>query len=224
MNASGAIARARIKTRDEDSEFFTSDTPLIYIINDIREEIYQQLVFVGSNLVYDHTTVTTSTGTTASTAEVSLSFSHAGIMKGGVWRVGHDQPLYAVTETAKINYNTEGATGTAVTGVPTAYYMTQNDSTMGFLYIPDDIYTFNVFYWKPLTEISTGGTALGFNNVFNSYITQKLVVEMLEIMERDNSRASILAQIEHDKAMKKVYKIGMRKKVAMSDMFSIGGI
>ena len=120
MNASGSIARARSKVRDENSEFFESDTPLLRIVNDICEEVYSTLQFCESTLIYDHTIVTTSTGTTASTAEVSLSISHAGIMKDGVWRVGYMDTLYAVTETDKINYNTDGPTGTAVTGVPSA--------------------------------------------------------------------------------------------------------
>ena len=224
MNASGSIARARTKIRDESSEFFTSDTPLLRIINDINEEVWSTLQFCESNLIYGHTTVTTSTGTTASTAEVSLSITHAGILRDGVSRVGYTEPLYAVMESDKKHFNVDGPTGTAVTGIPSAYYLTAYNSTMGFLVIPDDPYTFNVYYWKELTELPSVGTAMLFDGIFNSYITAKLVVELLEIMERDNSRASILAQIEHDKAMQRVYAIGLRPKRVMSDMFSVDGI
>ena len=225
MNASGAIARARFRIRDQSSEFFTSDTDLLYIINGTLEELYSTLQFMESILIYEHTTVTTSTGTTASTAEVSLAFSHAGIMENGVWRVGFgDSPLYAVVETEKKYWNVDGATGTAVVAVPSAYYLTQNGGTMGFLHIPDNVYTFNVFYWKPITQLSATTSALPYRGIFDEYITNKLVVECLEVMERDNSRASILAQIAYNKALQKVYALGLRRKKMVSNMFSVEGI
>lgn len=225
MNASGAIARARGKARDSDSEFFTSDSDLLYIINDDIQNLWSELQFVESTLVYDHITVTTSTGTTASSAEVSLSFTHAGILKDGVWRVGYGgQPLYEVIETDTRLWNTEGATGTVTTGIPVAYYLTQNGSTMGFLWIPNDAYTFNVFYWKPASDLSSVGEALPFGGIFDEYFTQSLTMQMLEIMERDNSRVAVLAQIAKNKGMQKVYARGLRPKKITSNMFSVEGI
>lgn len=222
--ASSTITNARFKIHDEDSTYFTSNTQLLVIINDIIQEIYSTLLFTESSLVYDHTTVTTTTGTTGSTNEFSLSISHAGIMKDGVWRVGYDTPLLAVVESDRRHYNTDGATGTAVVCLPTAYYLTQNNSTMGFLHIPDDAYTFNVFYWKETPTLSATTDSLPFDGMFDRYIAQKLVVELLEVMERDNSRAAILAQNEWEKAMTRVYATGLKPKMSISNMFSVSGI
>ena len=223
--ASSTITEARFKIRDESSTFFTSDTSILTVINNIIQDIYTTLIHIESSLIYSHTTVTTTTGTTGSTNEVSLSIAHAGIMKDGVTRVGYGEwPLFAVTEDEKRVYNTDGATGTAVRGIPEAYYLTENNSTMGFLWIPDNAYTFNVFYWKEVTALSATTESLPFDGIFDRFIAQKLVVELLEIMERDNSRAAIFAQNEWNKAMQRVYKLGLRKKKVVSNMFSIGGI
>jgi len=222
--ASSTITSARFKIHDENSTYFDTDSYLLTIINDIIQEVYSTLLFAESTLVYDHTTVTTTTGTTGSTNEVSLSISHAGIMKDGVWRVGYETPLLAVVESDRRHFNTDGATGTAVVSKPTAYYLTQNNSTMGFLHIPDNAYTFNVFYWKETPELSATTESLPFDGMFDRYIAQKLVVELLEIMERDNSRAAILAQNEWDKAMTRVYSTGLKPRKSVSNMFAISGI
>jgi len=220
--AATTITNARFKIQDEDSTYFTADTQFLVIINDIIEDIYSTLIKIGSGLVYDHTTITTTTGTTGSTNEVSLSIAHAGFLK--VWRKGYDTPLFAVTETDRSHYNVDGATGTAVTAIPEAYYLTENNSTMGFLWIPDNVYTFNAYYWKERTSLSATTETLPYDGIFDKFIEAKLIVELLEVMERDNSRRAILAQNEWSKAMARVYKLGLRKRKVVSNMFSISGI
>lgn len=222
--ASTTITSARFKIHDEDSTYFSSDTPILGIINDIIQDVYSTLMSLESTLVYGHTTVTTTTGTTGTTNEFSLSISHAGILRDGVFRKGYETPLYAVTETERRHYNTDGATGTAVVCVPTAYYLTENNSTMGFLHIQNNAYTFSVYYWKETPALSAATESLPFDGIFDKFIAQKLVVELLEIMERDNSRAAILAQNEWEKALVRVYSIGLRPKMAISGMFSIPGV
>jgi hypothetical protein len=238
MNASGAIARARARVRDQNNEFFTTDSgAVMYMINGTLEEIYSTLQFSESQLIYGHTLVSTTTGTTASTCEVSLGFKHAGFLDNGVYRMGYgESPLFAVTELDKRHFNVDGqsagrATTTgplAVTGLPTAYYLTEQGdtsaSTMGFLHIPDNIYTFNVFYWKPITQVTAVTDPLPYNGIFNEYITHKLVVEMLEVMERDNSRAAIYAQLSFNKAMQRVYSRGLKERKSISNMFAVEGI
>ena len=239
MNASGAIARARARVRDQSNEFFTTDSgAVMYMINGTLEEIYSTLQFCESQLVYGHTTISTTTGTTGTTNEVSLSFKHAGFLKDGVYRKGHgDQPLFAVTELDKRWFSTDGQTGNraspttgplVVTGLPTAYYLTEpgltSASTMGFLHFPNNVYTYNIFYWKPISQVTAVTDRLPYAGIFDEYIVHKLVVEMLEAMERDNSRASMLAQLALNKAMQRVYARGMRKRQAMSNMFAIGGV
>jgi len=221
--ASTTITNARFKIHDEDSTYFDTDSYLLTLINSIIEEVYSTLLQINSPLVQDSTVVRTTTGTTGTTNEVSLGIAHAGISK--VWRVGYgESPLFAVSESDKSNYNTDGATGTAVVAIPEAYYLTGNNSTMGFLWIPDNIYTFNVYYWKETTALSATTESLPFDGIFDRYIEAKLVVELLEIMERDNSRRAIFAQNEWDKAMGRVFKLRIEKRKVVSNMFSIGGI
>ena len=239
MNASGAIARARARVRDQDNEFFTTDSgAVMYMINGTLEEIYSTLQFCEAQLVYGHTTISCTTGTTGTTNEVSLSFKHAGFLKDGVYRKGYgDQPLFAVTELDKRHYNMDGQTANraspttgpqVVRALPTAYYITEQGdtsaSTMGFLHMPDNIYTFNLFYWKPISQVTAVTDPLPYNNIFDEYIVHKLVVEMLESMERDNSRASMLAQLALNKAMQRVYVRGLQPRRAMSNMFAVGGV
>lgn len=222
--AATTITNARFKIHDEDSTYFDTDSYLLALINDIIQEVYTTLMQIESSLVYSHTTITTTTGTTGSTNEVSLSITHAGFLEDGIWRVGYSTPLVAVTESDKINYNTDGATGTAVVAIPEAYYLTENNSTMGFLWIPDNAYTFNAYYWKEQPALSAMLSSLPFDGIFDRYIEAKLVVELLEIMERDNSRRAIFAQNEWNKAIGRVYALGLRPKKVVSDMFSISGI
>ena len=223
--AASTITKARFKIHDENSTYFDTDTLILNVINDIIEEVYTTLMQISSPLVQGHTVIRTTTGTTGSTNEVSLSIAHAGFLEGGVWRVGYgESPLFAVTESDKRNYNTDGATGTAVTGIPEAYYLTEGNSTMGFLWIPNNVYTFNVYYWKEVTALTATTQSLPFDGIFDRYIEAKLVVELLETMERDNSRRAIFAQNEWSKAIARVYKLGLKRKRMVSNMFSESGI
>lgn len=114
--------------------------------------------------------------------------------------------------------------GTSSCSEPEAYYLTE-DQDVGFLWVPDDVYTIHVHYWEPLTEMSTyASDTLPFDGVFNQYIERMLVVECLEILEQDNSRQAILAQMSYDKAMNRVYGLGLKPYKSISNMFSVEGI
>jgi hypothetical protein len=66
--------------------------------------------------------------------------------------------------------------------------------------------------------------SLPWENIFNSYIQRKLIVEILEASENDGSRQLALSQIDWVNAMNLVYSRGIRQERASSDMFSIEGI
>ena len=205
---------AKLKIRDSSDRQF-DDANRLSMINDILENIYQQLCFVESNLVYAEGTITTEDGV----GEYIPEFSHNGFLHDGVWLDGEDNYLTQVTEADKVRYD-YGST----TMEPEAYYLTENGKA-GFLWVPDDAYTVHVQYWKPLTALTDyDEDALPWGGIWNRVIQRLLVVEMLEILERDNSRQAIFADIEETKAMNMVYIRGVRPKRQASSMFSIEGV
>lgn len=216
------IQKARVKIHDEDKAYFSTDSSLLDIINEIIMEIHSYLMFIESNLAYDHLQITTS----SSVGEYALGVDHSGILRDGVWRVDYENPLDQVDETDKRFYHTTGTQN--IVSQPEAYYIKAGGDTMGFLGVPDGAYTFAVYYWKPVTELTetTSGSAevLPFNGIFDGYIQRRLVVELLEIQERDNSRQALLTGAEWDRALTRVYSLGVREKRAMSDMFSVEGV
>ena len=205
---------ARIKFRDTNSLQFT-DAELVSLTNTILEDIYQTLVNVSSNLVYAIGTVTTEDGT----AEYTPDFTHNGFLREGSWVSGEDTYLVEVAEADKIKWD-YGST----TSQPEAYYITE-DGKIGYLWVPNDAYTIYHMYWKPITAMTTYATdALPWGGIFNRFIERMLVVECLEILERDSSKQAVLAEIEMNKAMSLVYARGVRREKQVSSMFNIGGI
>lgn len=204
--------RAQMKTRNPTS---ITDTIVLGLINDILENIYQQLVFVESNLVYAETSIPTVAGTMEYTPTPSFN----GFLRDGVWIDGEDGYLIELSETDKVKYD-YGST----TSQPEGYYLTE-DGKVGFLWVPDAVYTIYCQYWKPLTALTDyDNDDLPWGGIWNQAIQRLLVVEILEILERDNSRQAILADIEWDKAMNMVYARGIRQRRQVSDMFTIEGV
>ena len=205
---------ARIKFRDTNSLQF-SDAQLVSLVNTILEDIYQTLVNVSSNLVYAVGTQ----ATVANTVEYTPSFTHNGFLREGSWVDGEDDYLQEVSEADKIKWDYD-----STTSQPEAYYLTE-DSKVGYLWVPDDAYTIYHTYWKPVTAMATyASDVLPWGGIFNRFIERMLVVECLEILERDSSRQATLAEIEHNKAMNMVYARGVRREKQVSSMFGIGGI
>ena len=213
--AATTITRARVDIRDESSEFFTSDATLVNKINDILENIYSRLCFVESNIVYKIGSVTT----TADTAEYSLGFSFNSIDESnGVWISGNDTYLYPISEEDKIKYDYINTTTE-----PEAFYITE-DSKIGFMSVPNDTFGIYIKYWEKLTALTGTSGTLPWSGIFDRYVHKMLVVELLEIMERDNSRASILAGIEWNTAINTILKRGTKDMSQRSGMFSVEGI
>lgn len=113
---------------------------------------------------------------------------------------------------------------TTLVGEPEAYYLTENGK-VGFLDVPDDAYIVHILYWKPLTALTDyDADALPWGGIFNRYIQRMLVFEMKEVLERDNSRDAVMAQMKLNQAMNMVYARGIRRRRQASDMFSIPNI
>ena len=205
---------AALKIRDTSNiQFFEADK--LALINDILETIYQTLINVNSNLVYAVGTIPT----VADTAEYVPGFSHNGFMREGNWVDGEDTYIYQVPEADKIKWDYS-----STTSQPEAFYVAE-DGKVGYLWVPDAVYTIYHTYWKPLTALTTYATdALPWDGIFNRFIQRMLIVEMMEILEVDSSRQALLADIEMDKAMNLVYARGVRREKVVSNMFSIGGI
>lgn len=206
--------RAGVKAKDSSYRQFTRPDRL-GILNSILEDIYQTLVNVESNLVYAEDTVTTS----ADTAEYTPSFSFDGFLIDGSWVDGEEDYLVQVSEGDKIKWD-YGTT----TNQPEVFYVTE-DGKIGYLWIPNDTYTIHHQFWKPLTALTDyDADTLPWSGIFNRTIERLLVVEMLEILELDNSRHAILAEIEMNKALQMVYARGIRRRKVMSNLFSVEGI
>ena len=206
--------RARVKIRDTGENQFT-DAQLLGIMNDILKDIYQTLVNVSSNLVYTSGDITTVDGT----GEYTPSFTHNGFLRDGSWVDGEDIPLKQVGESSKIEWDY----GTS-TSQPEAFYVTE-DNKVGYLWVPDDVYTIHHMYWKPVTTLTDyDNDTLPWDSIWNQAIQRALVVETLEILELDNSRQAILAESEWDKAMSMTYARGVRQERVISNMFTVEGI
>ena len=121
-----AIDLARIKTRTTNkSSPFSSDNDLVTIVNGILEEIYQTLVSVQSNLVYDEGTITT----TSDVGEYTPSFTtKGGFLHEGSWVDGEDTYLSLVSEADKIKWDYDSSTNQ-----PEAFYLT-SDGKIGYLW------------------------------------------------------------------------------------------
>lgn len=211
-----AIDKARVKVGDTNKTLFDDDTELVAMVNDILEEIYAALVNVQSNLVYAIGDVTT----VADTIEYTPSFTtKGGFMRDGSWVDGEETYLVQVAEADKIKWDYDSSTNQ-----PEAFYVTEGGD-IGYLWVPDDAYTIYHTHWVPYTDMATYATDnLPWENIWNSYIQRKLIVEMLEATENDGSRQLGLAQYEYVNAMNLIYARGVRQERAMSDMFIIEGI
>ncbi len=212
---STCIDLARFKALDTDKILFT-DANLISIVNGILEQIYQTLVNVQSNLVYDAGTITTTNGV----AEYTPSFTtRGGFLREGSWIDGEDTYLYQVSEADKIKWDFDSSTNQ-----PEVFYVNAAGD-IGYLWVPDNTYTIHHLYWKPYTAMATyADDDLPWENIWNQYIERMLIIEMKETQEADTSRQSVLAQIEWDKAMNLVYARGIRQEKVVSNMFAIEGI
>ena len=132
--------------------------------------------------------------------------------------------LYAKSDGDIVWFDNVDITTLASTSTPEAYYITE-DGKVGYLPVPDDSYTIHHLYWKPITVMSDyNSDSLPWGGIFNQYIEKMLIVECLEVLEKNSSNQMALANMEWNKALNMVYTRGLRKEKQVSDMFSVEGI
>jgi len=208
------ITRARIKGRDVDKNLYTNDD-LVHLLNGALQEVYAELKGVESNMVYAEDTQTTEDGT----MEYTPSFSFEGIMPEGAWLDGQTAYLTQGSEADKIEYDYGNQTG-----APRVFYLTE-DGKIGFLPVPDDIYTVHIQFWKPLTELTDyDDDDLPWFGLWNQFIEDRLVSEMLAIQERDITWRAAILNGSYNRCMGKTFSRGCRPRKFVSDFFSVDGI
>lgn len=215
------IARIDARVSSTRSNLIT-DAQIVTLTNPILQECRRKMVEVESNLVYDHTTV----DTVADTGEYLISSFitdglHSGFMQDGVWIDGEDWFLIDGKEEEKIYYDIDNSTNQ-----PERYYLT-SDGKMGFLWIPDDVYTVNIQYWLPLTKLTNTTGADGtvpWDGIWDEYVTKSIEYRIRRIYERDISIVALeLVGIEAQ-AMQEVFRKGIRVRSSQSDMFTVDGV
>jgi len=206
------VTRALVAVRDVDQtldEF--SDTNLLGMTNIILNEVHDDLSNADSNMIYTIGSVTTVDGT----AEYTPSFTDFQFINyDAVWVDGEKYFLSQLDEEEKINYDV-----TTTTATPTSYYVTEGGD-IGFLPTPDDAYTIYFKYTDTPTELtSVSSDDLPYEGIFNNAIYYKLVADMLEIQERDNSRYLVQYVNAYKRAKNKVYKRGTKKRYQKTTFF-----
>ncbi|KKK50754.1 hypothetical protein LCGC14_3121860 [marine sediment metagenome] len=208
------ITRARIKGRDVDKNLYTNDE-LIHLVNGVLHEVYDELKGVESNMVYAEDTQATVDGT----MEYTPSFNFEGIMPDGVWLDGQESYLSQGSEADKVKYDYENQTG-----APEGYYLTE-DGKIGFLPVPNAILTVHIQFWKPLTELTDyDDDDLPWFGLWNQFIEDRLVSEMLAIQERDITWRAAILNGSYNRCMGKTFSRGVRPRKFVSDFFSVDGI
>ncbi len=204
----------RLKIRDLTPRYFL-DSDLLSLINDILEVVYQDMVNISSNFVYGTGQVTTA----ADTIEYALSFDHNGFLRNGSWVEGEDVFMQQCNEADKIKFDY-----TSSTSQPEFFYLTE-DGKIGYLYVPNDEYTINHQYWKPLVALTDyASDNIPWLGIWNQFVRKMLIVEALEVSNVANDRQRFLAELEHQRAMNLVFNHGVKRERVSSDMFSIQGI
>ena len=206
-----AVTRALVRTRGQSQHVYAyQDAQVLGLVNSILEDINKDLQGIESNLVYSHGTITTVSGT----MEYTPSFTHQGFCDNGVWI--SDNFLTFLNEADKVAYDYLNATGE-----PEGYYLTE-DGKVGFLWVPDAIYTVNILYWKPLTEMTAiASDTIPFSGIWDRFVQERLVMDLMMIQERDVTQQSAIVAGVYDQAMSAVYRRGVRPRRIGGDFFSI---
>ena len=189
------ITKARIKANDSGKTRIKEDTDLVKLLDDHVLSIHDTLVNMRSNLLLKSGTISISSGTET----YSPPTGHYITLEDGVY-IDEGSPLTKVTQNQ--NMAEDYSTG----GQPTMYYL-DDSGDFGFLPVPDGSYTVNVLFFPSYTALAATTDTIPYT-FFDRYFELALVVDMLEIMERDNRRYAIFAQQAYDQAMTKVVERG----------------
>ena len=225
---SSLISQARLHTRTTGARSnLITDSDLIILGNEALEDCRTRMIEVESNLVYGNASITTVDGTLEYSlpegiiapfpAPVVVATVY-GLVEDGVWIEGEDWFLKEVSEEDKVHFNVDENTSQ-----PQYYYLTE-DFKMGLLPVPDDAYTVNLMYWKPVAALTTSASTMPWKDIWNRYVAKYLEYSILKIFERDFRVALAELDVLAKEAMVNVYKYGIRKRISKSNFFSLEGV
>lgn len=209
------ITRALVRARGQEQHVYAQgDDQLLGLVNSILEDVNKDLQQIESSLVYSHGTITTSVGM----MEYTPGFTHQGFLDNGVWVTDDTRFLKLLTESDKVEFDYLNSTGE-----PIGYYLTE-DGKVGLLWVPDAIYTVNVLYWKPLTEMTAVATdVIPWGGISNRFIQERLTMDLMMIQERDITQQAALVQGIQDQALAATYRIGVRPITKTGSFFDLEG-
>lgn len=209
------VTRALVRSRSHNQHVWAEqDDQLLGLVNGILEDINKDLRQVESSMAYSHGTITTESGT----MEYTPLFTHVGFCDDGVWINDDTSFLKLLNEADKVAYDYLNTTMQ-----PEGYFFTE-DSKVGFLWVPDDVYTVNVLYWKPLTEMTTIATdTLPFMGIWNRFIQERLTMDLMMIEERDITQQAAIVANAYDAAMSETYRYGVRNRRISTSFFDLEG-
>ena len=209
------VTRALVRVRGQGQHVYANqDAQILGIVNGILEDINKDLHDIESSLAYSHGTI----ATVAGTMEYTPGFSHSGFMDDGVWVTGDTLFLKMLSEADKVAFDY-----TASTNQPIGYYHTE-DGKVGFLWVPDAVYTVNVLYWKPLTEMTAiASDTLPWGGTWNRFIQERLTMDMMMIQERDVTQQAALVDGVYSQAMAETYRKGVRERRVKGSFFELEG-
>ena len=163
--AAEIIAGVRYQLRDANQKQY-DDAELLAFLNDWNAEVYKSLVYDQSELIRTGSgTITTVAGTE------TYSLSAVAIAMGDfwaphrVWIAGYE-PLDKGDEDDRYAY--EQTSGTFTRGQPESFYLTAG--SMGFVPVPDAIYTVRVKYYPEFAPIASTAGTMPYRNLFNQQI------------------------------------------------------
>lgn len=190
------LDKVRLHIKDTDKTKFT-DAQLVILAEDVRSRIDRLLESMESNLIFTQATFDTVVGTTDYTLATLK-----GLADETVWISDPEYPLTLVTQLP-----TDGATGS-----PTRYALLP-DGNISLYPEPNTIETISYGYYAestPFTDYVTDD--IPYFGMWDEALERIVTLEALEILERDVSRVSILANDAWMAAIQKTVLRGCRRR------------
>ena len=215
------LTAARLLCRDPDGVDLTDELGMSFINNHIQL-IHQTLINIQSDLLRAEVQVVTADGTAeyelTDTGDVPILAT--GVMPYGVWEDGFPgNPMQRLIKSELIARSYD----LSDTGQPSFWYpVTPNK--IGFCLTPDDVYTYNINYWKAYQTILATGDTVPYEGIFDQALIYWLVMEYNASIGADAGYFSVQFTNAYRSAMQYVYEYGTTKWTASGDMFSVDGV
>ena len=190
------LNKVRLHIKDLDKTKF-SDDELLLLANDIRSRIDRLLESMESSLVFTQASFNTEVGVLDYTLATTK-----GLADESVWITDPEYPLTLVTWIP-----TDGATGT-----PSRYALLP-DGNISLYPTPDEVQTVGYSYYAESTPFTSYTTDdIPYFGIWDEGLERTVTLEALEILERDISRVSILANDAWMQATQKTVLRGCRRR------------